>query len=88
MLLQTALATKTHPEGALALKLWCTEKVELSLIDPEGTCKLNESRMEGQAMFPLKVSVRKAASSCLFLTRSERKFNLTKVFSYLKLNMF
>jgi hypothetical protein len=44
-----------------------------------------DSRMEWQAMFPLKALMRKTASKCLLVTWSERKFNITKMSSYLKL---
>jgi hypothetical protein len=52
-------------------------------MDLEGTRKLTESKMEGQAMLPLKALIRKTASRCLLLTWRGRKFNLTKMSSYL-----
>jgi hypothetical protein len=39
-----------------------------SLMDLEGMCKPTESKMEGQAMLPLKALMRKKASRCLLLT--------------------
>jgi hypothetical protein len=41
--------------------------------------------MEGQAMLHLKALMRKTASRCLLLTWRGRKFNLSKISSYLKL---
>jgi hypothetical protein len=77
------LAAETHHEEGLALKLRWTEKVEKSLMDHEGMRKLNESKMEGQAMLPLKALIIKTASICLILTWRGRKFNLAKMSSYL-----
>jgi hypothetical protein len=51
------------------------------LMDLEGMRKLTESKMEGQAMLPLKTLIRKTASRCL-LTWRGRKFNLAKMSSY------
>jgi hypothetical protein len=45
--------------------------------------KLSESKMEGQAMLHLKALVRKTASRCLLLMERGRKFNLSKMSSYL-----
>jgi hypothetical protein len=46
--------------------------------------KLNESKMEGQAMLSLNALIRKTASRCLLLlTWRGRKFNLAKLSSYL-----
>jgi hypothetical protein len=39
--------------------------------------------MEGQVMLPLKELIRKTASRCLLLTWRGRKFNLTRISSYL-----
>jgi hypothetical protein len=49
-------------------------------------CKLNASRIEGQAMFPLKALMRKTktASRYFLVMWSEKKFHLS---SYLKLLM-
>jgi hypothetical protein len=52
-------------------------------MDLEGMHKLTESKMEGQAMLPLNALIRKAASRCLLLTSRGRKFNVTKMSSYL-----
>jgi hypothetical protein len=49
----------------------------------EGMRKPTESKMEGQAMLPLKALIRKTASRCLLLTWRGRKFNLSKMSSYL-----
>jgi hypothetical protein len=51
-------------------------------MDLEGMHKPTESKMERQAMLPLKVIIRKTASRCL-LTWRGRKFNLSKMSSYL-----
>jgi hypothetical protein len=59
-------------------------KSSLSLMDLEGISKITESKMEGQAILPLKALMRKILSRCLFLTWSEMKFNLSKMSSYLK----
>jgi hypothetical protein len=40
--------------------------------------------MEGQAMLPLKALMRKTASRFLLLMWSESKYNLSKMFSYIK----
>jgi hypothetical protein len=53
-------------------------------MDLEGIRKLTESNMEGQAMLPLNALMRKTASRWLFLTWRGRKFNLSKMSSYLK----
>jgi hypothetical protein len=39
--------------------------------------------MEGQAMLPLKALIRKTASRCLLLTWRGRRFNMSKISSYL-----
>jgi hypothetical protein len=72
------LAAETHLAEGLALKLRRAEKVEKSLMDHEGIRKLNESKMEGQAMLHLNALIRKTASRCLLLTWRGRKFNLPK----------
>jgi hypothetical protein len=51
-------------------------------MDLEGMSKPTESKMEGQAMLPLKELIRKTASICLLLTWRGRKFNLPKMSSY------
>jgi hypothetical protein len=65
---QTVFAAKTHLAEGLVLKLRRAEKVEKSLMDLEGIRKLNESKMEGQAMLHLKAVMRKqhqdVSSSC------------------------
>jgi hypothetical protein len=53
-------------------------------MDLEGMYKLTESKMEGQAMLPLKALIRKTASRCLLLTWRGRKFNVSKMSTYLK----
>jgi hypothetical protein len=63
MLLQTVLAAETHFAEGLALKLRCTEKNKIVPDIVVGMRKLTESRMEGQAMFPLKALMRNPASS-------------------------
>jgi hypothetical protein len=50
----------------------------------EGMCKPAESKMEGQAMLQLKALIRKTASRCLLLTWRVRRFNKSKMSSYLK----
>jgi hypothetical protein len=40
--------------------------------------------MEGQAMLPVKALMRKTASRFLLLMWSESKYNLSKMFSYIK----
>jgi hypothetical protein len=52
-------------------------------MDLEGMRKLTESKMEGQAMLHLKALIRKTASRCLLLTWRGKKFNLSKMSSYL-----
>jgi hypothetical protein len=52
-------------------------------MDLEAMRKLTESKMEGQAMLPLNALIRKAESRCLPLKWRGRKFNLTKMSSYL-----
>jgi hypothetical protein len=54
---------------------------EKSLMDFEGMRKLTESKMEGQAMLPLRALIRKTASRCLLLTWRGRKFNVTRMSS-------
>jgi hypothetical protein len=51
-------------------------------MDLEGMRKLTESKMEGQAMLPLEELIIKTASRWLLLTWRGRKFNLTKIYSY------
>jgi hypothetical protein len=46
-------------------------------------CKPTESKMEGQAMLPLKALIIKTASRCLLLAWTGRKFNLSNMSSYL-----
>jgi hypothetical protein len=58
---QTVLAAETRLAEGLAL-------AEKSLMDFEGMRKLTESKMEGQAMLPLRALIRKTASTCLLLT--------------------
>jgi hypothetical protein len=53
-------------------------------MDLEGMRKLTESNVEGQAVLQLKALIRKTASRCLLLTSRGRKFNLSKMSSYLK----
>jgi hypothetical protein len=83
MLLQTALATETHLAVGLTLKLRCTLKVEQSLTDLVGMRKLTVSKTDEQLILPLKILTRKRASRCLLLKWSVKKFNLTKISSYL-----
>jgi hypothetical protein len=52
------------------------------MIDLEGMRKLTESKMEGQAMLHLEALIIKTASRWLLLTWRGRKFNLTKIYSY------
>jgi hypothetical protein len=47
---QTVLAAETHLAGGLTLKLRCTQKMEKSLIEVEGMCKLSKYKMEGQSI--------------------------------------
>jgi hypothetical protein len=51
-------------------------------MDLEGMSKQNKSKMEGQALLPLKALIRKTASRCLLLTWRGRKFNLSKMSSF------
>jgi hypothetical protein len=83
MFQQTVLAAETHLAKGLTLNLRRTENVEKSPMDFEVLHKLTESKMEGQAKLPLKALMTKTASRCLFLTLRGRKFNLTKMSSYL-----
>jgi hypothetical protein len=83
MLLQTALAAETHLAEGLTLKLRCTVKVELSLIDLVGMRRLTVSKTDEQLILPLKTFIRLSASRYLLLKWSVKKFNLTKMFSYL-----
>jgi hypothetical protein len=53
-------------------------------MDLEGMCILTESNMVEQAILHLKALMRKTASRCLLLTWTGRKFNLSKMSSYLK----
>jgi hypothetical protein len=52
-------------------------------MDLEGKRKPTESKMEGQAMLPLKALTRKTSSRCLLLMWRGRKFNVAKMSSYL-----
>jgi hypothetical protein len=52
-------------------------------MDLEGKRKPTESKMEGQAMLHLNALMRKTASRCLLLTWRGRKFNMSKMSSYL-----
>jgi hypothetical protein len=83
MFQQTVLAAEAHLAEGLALKLRGAEQVEKSLVDLEGMRKPTESKMEGQVMLPLKALIRKTASRCLLLTWRGRKFNVSKMSSYL-----
>jgi hypothetical protein len=55
------------------------------MIDLEGMYKLTESKMEGQAILPLNTLIIKTASRCLLLTWRGRKFNVSKMSTYLKI---
>jgi hypothetical protein len=48
-------------------------------MDLDGMRKLTGSKMEWQAMLPLRELIRKTASRCLLLTWRGRKFNLAKM---------
>jgi hypothetical protein len=52
------------------------------MIDLVGMRKPTESKMEGQAMLPLEALIINTASRWLLLTWRGRKFNLTKMSSY------
>jgi hypothetical protein len=52
-------------------------------MDLEGMSKPKESKMEGQAMLPLRALISKTASRCLLITWRGRKFNLAKMPLYL-----
>jgi hypothetical protein len=54
MLLQTAFSAETHLAAGLTLKIRFTVKVELSLIDLLGMCRLTESRVNEQQILTLK----------------------------------
>jgi hypothetical protein len=77
------LEAEAHRAERLALKLRKAEKVEKFLMDLEGIRRLTESKMEGQAMLPLKALIINTASTCLLLMWRERKFNLAEMSSYL-----
>jgi hypothetical protein len=83
MLLQIALAAGTHLAEELTLKLRCTVKAEKSLTDLVGMRRLIVSKTDEQLIFPLKTLIRKRASRYLLLRWSVKKFNLTKMSSYL-----
>jgi hypothetical protein len=53
-------------------------------MDLEGRGTVTESKMYGRAMLPLKALMRKTASRCLLITWRGKKFNLSKMSSYLK----
>jgi hypothetical protein len=82
---QTVLAAE-NAEG-LALKLRCTEKGEKSLMDLEGLRKLTESKMEGKSILHLNALIRKTASRCLLLMWRGRRFNPTRMSSYLRVDV-
>jgi hypothetical protein len=82
-LLQTALAAETQLAEGITLKLRCTVKVEQFLIDLVGMRRLTVSKTDEQLILPLKILIRKRASRCLLLKWSVKKFNLTKMSSYL-----
>jgi hypothetical protein len=52
-------------------------------MDLEGMPKLTVYNMEGRVMLHLEALMRKTASRCLLLTWRGRKFNLSKMSSYL-----
>jgi hypothetical protein len=83
MLLQTALTAEIHLSEGLTLKLRCTVKVRQSLIDLVGMRRLTVSKTDEQLILPLKTLIRKRASRCLLLKWSVKKFNPTKMSSYL-----
>jgi hypothetical protein len=53
------------------------------MMDLEGMRKPTESTIEGQVMLPLKALIRETESRCLLLAWRGRKFNLSKMSSYL-----
>jgi hypothetical protein len=83
MHLQTALAAETYLAEGLTFKLRCKVKVEWSLIDLVVMSRLTVSKTDEQLILPLKTLIRKMASRCLLLKWSVKKFNLTKMSSYL-----
>jgi hypothetical protein len=83
MLLQSALAAETHLAEGLILKLQCILKVEKSLRDLVDMHRLTVSKTDEQLIFPLKTLIRKRASRYLLLRWRVKKFNLTKMSSYL-----
>jgi hypothetical protein len=82
MFQQTELAAKTRLAEGLALKVKINSKSRKVPGGPRGNAQ-NESNMIGQAMLHLKALMRKLASRCLLLTWRGRKFDLTKMSSYL-----
>jgi hypothetical protein len=69
---QTVLAAETHLAEGLALKLRRADKVEKSLMDLEGMCKLTESKMEGQSLLHLNALIGKTASDASSSCGEER----------------
>jgi hypothetical protein len=67
-------------------KITINKKSSVVPIDQEGMHKLTEFSIDDPSVFSLKALMRKTASRCLLLAWSERKFNLTRMSSYLKLH--
>jgi hypothetical protein len=69
------------------LKVTMHRKIEKSLMYLEGIRKLTESKMEGQSILRLKALIRRTASRCLLLMWRGRKFNQTRMSSYLRVDV-
>jgi hypothetical protein len=57
------------------------------MMDLEGMRKLTESKMEGQSILHLKALIRRTASRCLLLMWRGRRFNLSRMSSYLQVDV-
>jgi hypothetical protein len=55
-------------------------------MDLEGMCELTESKMEGQSLLHLNALIRKTASRCLLLMWRGKRFNPTRMSSYLRVD--
>jgi hypothetical protein len=69
------------------LKVKMHRKMEKSLMDLEGVRKLTESTIEGQSLLNLKALIIKTASICLLPMWRGRRFNSTRMSSYLRVDV-
>lgn len=67
----------------LTSERWCTSKVEKSVTDPVGTCKVGIAGMDEQLRFFKKELLRNVAPSNCRLGWSVHRFNLTYMSSQL-----